>query len=64
MRLHAARLLPPADSGDTCPPVPCDFESMSGFVQLDLFGDRPDLDRPSAVVGRSPLPPNACPMTT
>ena len=30
---------------------------MSDFVQLDLFGDRPEFDRPRNTVSLQPLPP-------
>ena len=59
-----ARLLPTAKAGDPCLPVRCEFENMSGFRQLDLFDDRPDLDRPSDVASAKPISPNACPMMT
>ena len=32
---------------------------MSGIRQLDLFGDRPDLDRPSAVASAKPITPKS-----
>jgi hypothetical protein len=32
---------------------------MSGIRQLDLFGDRPDLDRPSAVASAKPIVPES-----
>jgi hypothetical protein len=39
------------------PSVPCDFENISGFVQLDLFGDRPNYHRPSDGVTAKPIAP-------
>jgi len=38
--------------------------SMPGFVQLDLFGDRLDLARPSNGAPAKPIAPKACPMAT
>ncbi|MGO9741689.1 MAG: HEAT repeat domain-containing protein [Roseiarcus sp.] len=34
---------------------------MAGFVQLDLFGDRPELDRPVYGASATPLPPEGLP---
>jgi HEAT repeats len=37
--------------------IPCGDEGMTGFVQLDLFGERPDLNRPVSGPLAAPISP-------